>query len=1460
MEPASGLSVAHVELQAQAGGTGGPGNVATQAAEFEVTVVIRGTGSGSGSSPVTTQQIRVLVEAAEVKLVSDPEIGALAAVLPPGGSTVLTVEVRNDGNTASGALSLPPIPPDVTWLAVATPFPMPAIPPGGSATLLLLLKAPDNAQLGQVYRVQQLVLGAQAGGAAAGHLPLSVELAVASEPTGSLEVQVVDEYTTYAPGQPRVAGARLLLKGPDGGIIGQGLTNGSGIFTFLNLTAGYTYSLDAFSSNHSTTSRTVAITGGRRQLRVFMARTAVRATFSVVPTTFQETVQLTVNVEYVTFVPMPVIRMEPPLIFWDELGACSLDGTPLTLHVINTGLIAAQNVRLRIPRFPLMYNVDFAGARWLQKENATSNNETASVAFYPPGPTAELAWASAVQADDAAGDAGLPTSSIPRADLYGPDQEFVVLIGRMPAMFSDACDSSKSTVIGQGASIVNRSPCPRVISDPPNVDRGSAPGGGPLNPTYEVSGGGGPEIPSLDICNKCVQGMFVGAACIVENVAPTKEIELLGKFLGAIYNIVSKDLIKTVTIGKLKLPKCFIDMAAECLGMWNAISDAVNSATKSVGSALGAAGNAIGNFGSASPGSWVGASTRGAGSGSSSSGRRRLLMEYVEYGGVPPGRNNTWIALDEQQPLMMPLQRRQALGTGKALPDPDPILLTPAGKAVIRWSAAMLMFNTAAMEMWSLEYYEEWIGSNYPIDLEAEWRAKWEAATATGSAAGLTVDWNEEAPALLGERYEPLASRAARELLIARWNVTFDLNRPDPASFVNQTTGAAPMSGYLPDGSPRPIDLVRVTTAQLAYLNETIAALELGYRGCLDALLEAITALVATHVTAAQSGGGATCARVVIQLSQTLVMTRQAFEASLVLDNEGADPITDIAVELKVWEHESGELAANGTFALGEPLTEDQFQGGSGAWSLSAGASGTLRWLLVPRVAAALSKDTWYTIGGTLWYTPGPGLPPEMVPLEPANVRVSPEGRLDVRYYVEKWVQGDNPFTPEQEPSPPAAFATLLTNVGGGVARGLEMQSLQPKILENEKGLLVAFNITGVAVNGRPQPRALQAAVGDIMPNSSALVVWSLRCSLQGTFSGLNASFTTRNPLNDPTLSAVSRVALYDMLRLVYINGADFDDGLPDMLVTQLDDDARTAALAPPEPAASPPGNSSTATNNTSGGANGTWAAALTAPTSAGSGHRRAAAESIINITTALPLPTQLHSSKDGAVVPLAVVPDAAVLSISATAIDPASDPIAAAAVGGTDRRAVVVEIRVDGWMLLPPRLLPPSATGGLTMTANARNTKWQYLRVRTPEMLKPSSGWSVIRADVTAAASSSNGSSGGGAVTAAAAATQVKLPYNAWSSYRAYVDARRAEDHLHVLHDGFIVGAAENRVRLVLVEGEVDASSLQQQPQPQQLPLPPPPPPQMPSPPPPPHSPPPQPAAATPSAVPPSQPGRDAS
>jgi hypothetical protein len=41
----------------------------------------------------------------------------------------------------------------------------------------------------------------------------------------------------------------------------------------------------------------------------------------------------------------------------------------------------------------------------------------------------------------------------------------------------------------------------------------------------------------------------------------------------------------------------------------------------------------------------------------------------------------------------------------------------------------------------------------------------------------------------------------------------------------------------------------------------------------------------------------------------------------------------------------------------------------------------------------------------------------------------------------------------------------------------------------------------------------------------------------QGTFSGINATFVSKNPLNDPTLSSIASLTLYDLLHMVYLTG-----------------------------------------------------------------------------------------------------------------------------------------------------------------------------------------------------------------------------------------------------------------------------------------------------------------------------------
>jgi hypothetical protein len=126
-----------------------------------------------------------------------------------------------------------------------------------------------------------------------------------------------------------------------------------------------------------------------------------------------------------------------------------------------------------------------------------------------------------------------------------------------------------------------------------------------------------------------------------------------------------------------------------------------------------------------------------------------------------------------------------------------------------------------------------------------------------------------------------------------------------------------------------------------------------------------------------------------------------------------------------------------------------------------ATSSGVLSWLIVPLDASALSGPVQYSVGGTLSYTV-PGIGFTTIKLLAQTITVNPDPRFDVRYYIPMFIQGDNPFTAVLEPSVPATVGTLIFNFGGGAATDLQMKSVQPQIVDNQKGLVVNFTIVEV--------------------------------------------------------------------------------------------------------------------------------------------------------------------------------------------------------------------------------------------------------------------------------------------------------------------------------------------------------------------------------------------------------------
>ena len=62
----------------------------------------------------------------------------------------------------------------------------------------------------------------------------------------------------------------------------------------------------------------------------------------------------------------------------------------------------------------------------------------------------------------------------------------------------------------------------------------------------------------------------------------------------------------------------------------------------------------------------------------------------------------------------------------------------------------------------------------------------------------------------------------------------------------------------------------------------------------------------------------------------------------------------------------------------------------------------------------------------------------------------------------------------------PFTLGVRVKNTGDGTARGLKIDSAQPKIIENDQGLLVGFVILESEVNGQSVPNSLLIDFGDV--------------------------------------------------------------------------------------------------------------------------------------------------------------------------------------------------------------------------------------------------------------------------------------------------------------------------------------------------------------------------------------------
>ncbi len=289
---------------------------------------------------------------------------------------------------------------------------------------------------------------------------------------------------------------------------------------------------------------------------------------------------------------------------------------------------------------------------------------------------------------------------------------------------------------------------------------------------------------------------------------------------------------------------------------------------------------------------------------------------------------------------------------------------------------------------------------------------------------------------------------------------------------------------------------------------------------------------------------GSVCSKVKLQLSQSMVMTRQAFKGTLTVSNGSADtPISNFSLTLDIRDRD-GNVATGHEFQTNlESLTG--FMGVStldGPWTLEPKQEGVAQLLFIPTRYAAETEGQEYTFSGVIHYTdPYTGLDVTRS-LSSVTLTVNPSPVLNLTYFMQRDVYGDDPFTSDViEPSIPGEFALVIDNTGYGDATNVRISTRQPEIIENEKGLLVDFELIASQVNGENYTLAFGESInsdfGTIPALSSAYAQWWLKCPLAGFFSDYDIKVNHVSSYGNEDLSLLNEASIHEL-----IHGFSIDD------------------------------------------------------------------------------------------------------------------------------------------------------------------------------------------------------------------------------------------------------------------------------------------------------------------------------
>ncbi|KAI2491474.1 Coagulation factor 5/8 C-terminal domain [Fragilaria crotonensis] len=269
-----------------------------------------------------------------VLVAEPPSIGLRAA---RGARSMAQIILMNAGGVPTGDLQAI-MPAKFHLLQLASHSVIPSILPGESATVLF-------SSLPNATEPFQSWTGAMNIQSTTVSLRVDFHIDVVSNLVGNLVVITEDEATFHKEGNPPLNTSSVTIKNAVTLETFRRSVDATGSAVFANVSRGV-YEVRATAAKHGEYMKMIEVTGADQIIYAFLPMQVVSYTWSVNPITLEEEYEIVLETTFTTFVPAPVVTIEP-----NELDLETLvpGEDQINFKITNHGFIAAKGVQLNLP-------------------------------------------------------------------------------------------------------------------------------------------------------------------------------------------------------------------------------------------------------------------------------------------------------------------------------------------------------------------------------------------------------------------------------------------------------------------------------------------------------------------------------------------------------------------------------------------------------------------------------------------------------------------------------------------------------------------------------------------------------------------------------------------------------------------------------------------------------------------------------------------------------------------------------------------------------------------------------------------------------------------------------------------------------------------------------------------------------------------------------------------------------